>query len=262
MQAIARAVGMDTNAARAKFRRPHWPYWLDVLAVLHAHRGESVSTAPCETGRIVEMWLDYAPPGSIRRGEAAELALMLGQRAVGTRDDWRSRDEQADRRRFYRCALLAAPERPDEVAHIAKVAAERVPRPAEEAEKPVRHRRSTGLFGTGVMRGPWPDGPLARVDDDFQHVILDEPGVEHLCRVRPAEAREVILATLIEAPHEVHWGGSRMTERELGLGHRDWHPYLFTHGPFLRCLRVDFVEGLELIMRLVEFGLDPAWWTV
>jgi hypothetical protein len=258
MQAIARAVGMDANAARAAFRRPHWPYWLDVLAVLHAHRSEVVSTAPCETARIVEMWLEFAPPGSIRRHEAAELAVMLGQRAVDARDDWRDRDGHDDRRRFYKCALLAAPERPDEVAHIAKVAAERIPRPAEAVEEPTSRRRSRSIFGRGVMRGPWPGGPLARVDDDFQHVALEGPSIQHLYRVRSAVAREVILATLIEAPHEVHWGSSRMSERELGLAHRNWHPSLFTQGPFLLCLRVNFVEGIELIMRLVEFATERS----
>lgn len=258
MQAIARAVGMEASAARAAFRRPHWPYWLDVLAVLHAHRSEVVSTVPCETARIVEMWLEFVPPGSIRRREAAELAVMLGQRVVDTRDDWRGRDEHGDRRRFYKCALLAAPERPDEVAHLAKVAAERVPRPAEAVEEPTPQGWSRSIFGPGVTRGPWPDGPLARVDDDFQHVVLEGPSILHLYGVRPAVAREVILATLIEAPHEVHWGSSRMNERELGFAHSNWHPSLFSRGPFLPCLRANFVEGLELIMRLVEFATDRS----
>jgi hypothetical protein len=257
MQAIARAVGMDANAARAAFRRPHWPYWLDVLAVLHAHRSEVVSTAPCEAARIVEMWLEFVHTASIRRREAAELAVMLGKRAVDTRDDWRGRAEHDDRRRFYKCALLAPPELPDEVVQIAKLAAERVPRPAE-VEEPTRQRRARSVFGPGVMRGPWPDGPLARVDDDFQHVILEGSSIQHLYRVRPAVAREVILATLIEAPHEVYWGGSRMSERELGLAHLNWHPSLFTQGPFLLCLRVNFVEGIELIMRLVEFATERS----
>lgn len=258
MQAIARNIGMDANAARASFRRPHWPYWLDVLAVLHRHGSDVVKAAPCETARIVEMWLESVPPGSIRRREAAELALMLGQRGVDTRNDWRGRDEHDDRRRFYKCALLAATERPDEVAQIARLAAERVPRPAEAVEEPTSRRRPRSIFGPGIMRGPWPDGPLARVDDDFQHVILESPSIQHLYRERPAVAREVILATLIEAPHEVHWGGGRMGDRELGLAHLNWHPSMFTQGPFLLCLCANFVEGLELIMRLVDFATERS----
>lgn len=257
MQAIARGVGVDAHEARAAFRRPHRPYWFDVLAVLHRHRREVVNAAPCETARIVEMWLEFVPPGSVRRSEAADLAVMLGQRAVNTRHDWRGRDEHGDRQRFYKCALLAAPERPNEVAHIAKTAAERVPRPAQAGEEPTPQPRPRSILGPGVMRGPWPDGPLARVDNDFQYVILEGTSIENLYRVRPAEAREVILATLIEAPHEVHWG-SRIGERELGLAHRIWRPTKFPQGPFLGCLRVNFVEGLELIMRLVEFATERS----
>lgn len=258
MQKIARAIGMDANAARASFRRPHWPYWLDVLAVLHAHRRDVVRTAACETARIVEMWLEFVPPGSIRRREAAELAVMLGQRAVDSRDDWRGRDEHSERQRFYKCALLAAPERPDEVAQLAKVAAERVPRPVVEAVEHPPEPWSRRIFGPGVMRGPWPDGPLARVDDDFQRVVLDGLNIKHLYRARPAVAREVILATLIEAPHESHWGGRRMSGRELGFAHRNLHPSLFTQGPFLLCLRENFMEGLEVLMRLVEFATERS----
>lgn len=258
MQEIARAVGMDANAARAAYRRPHWPYWVDVLAVLHVHGTEVVRTAPCETARVVAMWLEFVPPGSIRRREAAELAVMLGQRAVDSREDWSGRDEHDDRRRFYKCALLAAPERPDEVAHLAKVAAERIARPAARKGKRPRRPRPESIFGPGVMRGPWPDGPLARVDDDFQHVVLESPAIQHLFRVRPAIAREVILATLIEAPYEEHWGSSRLHDRELDLVARRWHPAFYTHGPFLACLRENFEEGLELIMKLLDFATARA----
>lgn len=259
MLEIARGVGMSPNAARAAYRRPHWPYWLDVLAVLHTHRDDAVRVAPSEVARVVEMWLEFVPPGSIRRREVAELAVMLGQRALDTRDVYGGREVREDRERFYKCALLAAPERPDEVAELAKIASERVPRPvAEEVEAP-RRPRPRSIFGSGVMRGPWPDGPLARVDDAFESVVLDSGSIRHLYRVRPAVAREVILATLIEAPHEEHWGGSRMHECELGLAHRfKWQPSLFSRGPFLLCLRESFEEGLELVMRLVEFATERS----
>jgi len=252
MLELARSVGMDLNAARAAYRRPHWPYWLDVLAVLHTNRNDALRVAASEVAKIVEMWLEFVPPGSIRRREVAELAVMLGQRAIDSRDDYRGREERG---RFYKCALLAAPERPDDVAHIAKTAAERMPRPVVAADDAIPLRpRPRSIFSTGTMRGPWPDGPLARVDDEFQNVVLDSPSIQHLYRVRPTIALEVILATLIEAPYEVYWGGSRLHERELDLVSRHkWHPALYTQGPFLVCLRETFAEGLELIMRLLDF---------
>jgi hypothetical protein len=99
---------------------------------------------------------------------------------------------------------------------------------------------------------------LARVDDDFQHVVLESPAIQPLFRVRPAIAREVVLATLIEAPYEEHWGSSRLHDRELDLVARRWHPSFYTHGPFLACLRENFAEGLELIMQLLDFATARA----
>lgn len=257
MQAIARVVGMDANAARAAFRRPHWPYWLDVLAVLHAHRVEALRVAPSEVAKVVEMWLEFVPPGSIRRREAAELAILLGQSAIDSRDDYRELEERG---RFYKCALMAAPERPDEVAHLARTAAERIPRPAVAADESTPPQpRPRSMSSTGIMRGPWPDGPLARVDKTFQDVVLDTPVILHLFRVRPTVAREVVLAALIKPPHEEYWGSSRLHERELDLVRpHKWHPALYTQGPFLVCLRDNFAEGLELIMRLVDFATARA----
>lgn len=254
MQLIARAVGMDANAARAAYRQPHWPYWLDVLRVLHVYRDDAVRVAPSEIAKIVEMWLEFASAVGIRRREAAALAVMLGQRALDSRHEWFDSDPHEDRQRFYKCALLAAPERPDDVVDLARAAAERVPRLVTETVQPL----TTSSLGPVVIRGPWADGPLARVDDDFQHVILEMPGIEHLYRVRPAAAREVILACLLHAPQQVPWASIGLTERELGLAHRRWTPALFTRGPFLLCLQLDFIEGLELIMRLVECATERS----
>ena len=257
MQEIARAAGMDANAARATYRRPHWPYWLDVLAVLHTHRVEALRVAASEVAKVVEMWLAFVPRGFARRSEATELAVLLGQTAVDSREVYRDREERG---LFYKCALMAAHERPDEVGLLARTAAERIPRPAVTAAEPtppVPQPRS--IFSTGVIQGPWPDGPLARVDVAFQRIVLDTQAIEHLYRERPTIAREVILAALIDAPRVEYWGGNRLYERELSLVSRHtWHPALYTQGPFLMCLRQNFSEGLELVMRLVDFATARA----
>src|SRR5690606_20070255 len=101
--------------------------------------------------------------------------------------------------------------------------AERILRPVvpeEDAHPPRLRLRS--MFSTGVMRGPWPDGPLARVDEEFQNVVLESSSIHHLYKVRPAIAREVILAALIEEPREECWGSSPTPEREFGLTDRRW----------------------------------------
>lgn len=259
--ALARAIGMDANAARATYRVPYWPYWLDVLTVLHARRDAALRGAPAEVGRIVEMWLAFAPQGTIGRAEAAELGIMLGQQVLNTREVYGSRDSVPERERFYRCALSAAQERPDAVASLMLTAAERVDRPASvESKAPAPRPRRRELFRrAGIMRGPWPDGPLARVDEAFQNVVLEGTAIRDLYRVRPRVAREVVLATLVNAPREEDWDDDWMRLTDLGVVKRyKWLPALYTHGPFLMCLRDNFAEGLELVVRLVEFAAERA----
>jgi hypothetical protein len=257
MLQFARTIGMDINAARTAYRHPHWPYWLDVLKVLHDHRDQALRAATYEVAKLVEMWLEFAAPGYFPRSEAADLAILIGQRAVDSRDVHRGSKEL---QLFYKCALLASPERPDEVAHIAKTAAERVPRSEVEVDEAVRlQSRTQSIFRTGIMIGPWPDGPLARINEEFREAVLDTGSIVHLYRVRPSIAAEIILATLIEAPHEKHWGSSRIYGGKLDLVDRDtWQTPLYTQGPFLGCLRENLDEGLGLIMRLIDFATARA----
>jgi hypothetical protein len=125
MVAVAMSLGMDPNTARATYRIPYWPLWLDVLAFVHVHRTTVLPVAAREVARVVEMWLAFAPKGSVRREEAAELAVLLGYHALATRETYGGREWQHERERFYTCALAAAHERTDDVVAIALNASER-----------------------------------------------------------------------------------------------------------------------------------------
>ena len=229
-----------------------------MLAFLHEHRALVLPAAPCEVARVVEMWLAFAPKGSVRRDEAAELAILLGHHALSTRETYGGREWKSERERFYACALAAAHERTDDVVAIALRASERqavAATPGAAAATPPPRRRRGMFGGTGVMRGPWPDGPRARVDEALQNVLLDGAAVMDLYRARPTAAREVVLANLIQEPVEEDWNDHWMDRRELGIVNRHkWLPSLYTQGPFLGCLRENFTEGLEVVARLVEFA--------
>jgi hypothetical protein len=257
--ALAKALKVDLSIARAQHRLPYWPHWLDMLRFVHAHRDQMVAVAPGEVARVIEMWLDFPPAGKVLRREAAEVALLLGELGIATRNDYGDDEWKGDRKRFYTCALAAAPEKPDEVARIALVASERLPdseSPPSILEARQRHRNRGSFFRrSGTPVEPWPDGPRSDVDDEFQSVVLDTPAILPLCRVRPAAAREVILATLIEPPDEdtghPAWGEAR----DLDLVNRhSWQLPMYINGPFLGFLNANFAEGLELIARLVDFA--------
>ena len=249
MLEIGLSVGMDAGAARSTFRQPYWPLWLPMLRLLHGHRTRVVAAAPDEVARLVEMWLAFPQKGSVGREHAADLAILLGRRALGALHD-NNNDE--DRERFYKCTLAAASERPDDATAIALRGSERLAADPE-APRPTRPR-----LRSRAERAPWPDGPRHPVDACLQKAVLDGPGALHLFRARPAVAREVVLANLIKAPEDDPMEHSIAAE-ELGLVYRfEWSPPLYSHGPFLGCLRHDFEEGLELVAQLVEFASGRA----
>jgi len=256
--AVARFVKLDEHTARMECRQPYSPYWPDVLTFLHVHRDAVLDAAPIELARIVEMWLTFAPKGAPQRVAAAELALMLGQRALAARHIHADRDVQRTRARLYNCVLYAAHEYPDDVTKIALAAAERV-HDSGTVKTECQGKFPSGAGRARIVRGPWPDGPLSRVDECFQDLVLEGFAIRDLFQVRPAIAREVVLATLIEGPQEVAWPGDEIDPSNLSIAYRGkWAHALPMNGPFLSCLAENFDEGLELIVRFIQFAADRA----
>jgi hypothetical protein len=174
----------------------------------------------------------------------------------------------------YEAVLWAAPDSPEKVATLCLELAERrdlnpevqrrvdgtVERRRREreqylAEHPERRPAPLPISGwpLGDLRDPWPDGPRARVDANFQEACLDTGAFTALLRAKPDAALEVLLAVCIEEPQ--HEDYSRRTMRECGVDH--WHggdPPLFCRGPFLQFLRHAPEVGLSFVLRLVNFA--------
>lgn len=110
----------------------------------------------------------------------------------------------------------------------------------------------------GPMPAPWPDGPLGRVDNTFQRVCLENvDALAPLIQARPAVARETILALLIEEPHRRPICPNHLDTLHDNLGIADrhrWYPPLWVRGPFIPLLNANAQEGLEAILRLVNFA--------
>jgi len=273
-QALAQADGNGAADVAARYRYPNWRYWPPVLQFLHAQRAEFVALAPVEIARLVDLWLSHTKPGFPWRREAAELALLLGQRARDVRRSYGSADYE-QRKLYYRVALSAAEELPDEVSAFALQASERraAEEPDDAADEPDEGEvgdddPAEPLLPKSILfdprydpdepvPDPWPDGPRSRVDDDFQEAVLETAALLPLVRTRPSVAREVLLASLIKARGRFDWHNSWHESRELDLdGGRRWHPPLYIHGPFLGFLNADFAEGLEAIARLIDFASE------
>jgi hypothetical protein len=258
---MAKSEDREPTAAESQFRYPIWRHWPPIVKFLHAHRAEVVAVAPVEIAKVVYLWLDNMPVREkFLRREAGELALAIGERAFAGRESHRGEDYE-ERDLYYRAALAAAPEFPDEVASFALRSSETAPDDTE-TDSTLPELADYEYFlaisdPAELAKGPWPGGPWRRIDAKFRYAVLDQGALIPLMRVRPAVARDVALATLIKPRLRFQLADSLIDRIELDVerGHR-WTPPLYNVGPFLAFLRVDFREGLELIARLVEFATD------
>jgi hypothetical protein len=259
-------------------RVPYWPYWGSLLTVLHANRADVVQLAPINGAKVCALWLKEMPLELSRgqpmpwRREAAELALAIGReiQALNAEGNYFSNGHD---KTAYAAVLWAAPDLPDEVAALCLELAERrdlhpdIRRRINATHQRLREERRQWLarhpdrqrpppppsWPLGALRDPWPDGPHARVDADFQEACLDTGAFPALVRAKPEVALEVLLAVCIEEPQHEDYSSRPM--RECGVDHwRSGYPPLFCRGPFLQFLRQASEQGLSFVLRLVNFA--------
>ncbi len=184
---------------------------------------------------------------------------------------------------IYEAMLSAAPEFPDEVAQMALELSGRRDEPAhatqrrdEERERrrrqgeewkkqnPEKERArphpvfSVSSLHEGPMRPAAPDGPSRAVPDGFRAAILETPALNGLINVRPSVAKEVLLAVCIDEPKHYDLSEGRFLRRER-LGLADWqqgYPAMYWKGPFLPFLQRAPEEGLDAIVRLVNYATE------
>ena len=97
------------------------------------------------------------------------------------------------------------------------------------------------------------------VDDDFEKVCLETDSLNTMIELYPDQAKEIILAVLIDPPKSHHYPfydyDSIHYKLDIGEPH-GWFPPFFTHGPFFNFLRINPEHGLNLILELVNFASE------
>ena len=271
----------DLDWSSVIFRIPYILYWYVPLRVLERHSDDVCRLGLILATELCELWLRTIPPEWGGRTDAAKLAIKLAKEAQGriAEETWlRDRDEQ----KVYEALLHASREFRDEVAQIAlelchrreespeikarafayheKRRAEMEERirlmPPEEARRR-SHPPPPVMVGwdDGPMREAAQDGPAERVPDSFQSAVLNSTALISLAQVRPAVAREVLLAVCIDEPQPARYSDDPLD----AYGTSNWqrgYPPMFFRGPFLSFLRAQPGEGLEAILRLVNYATE------
>jgi hypothetical protein len=265
--------------SKAWFRIPQPIYWIPVLRVLSRHTADVAEHALIQGAEVCALWLRTMPADMPGRREAASVAIELAKEAQGlAAEDLHFGDRD---KIIYEALLLAAPEFPDEVTKIALELCGRRDEPAhalqrrnekqqreaelrnewgekKSATKRVKHRPVIGLesFREGPLRPPEADGPVRRVADGFQQAVLESAALNGLIVSRPKAAREVLLAVCIEEPKPSDPYENRAFPFDR-FGLADWpkgYPATYWKGPFLQFLQQAPEDGLDAIIRLVNYA--------
>ena len=264
---IASAIGEDFTAEAATMQRvPYWPYWLPMIQFLHDHAADVTEPALRQVAEIADTWLRRGGAEWQLRREAAELGIAAAEHTLRLNREHGTMSGQSKvDRAAYSAGLAGAAELPDRVAAFALDASQRAAgsegASARAGRSPtiVKRVRVSGPLGSYEfeMPPPWPDGPSERVDEAFRETCLDTPALYPLIVSNPSVAREVLLALMIQEPREPDESFSSALEEDLEVETmHTWFPPFYLRGPFLFFLQNQATEGLDIILRLVNFATE------
>jgi len=267
MLRIASAIGEDFTAEAATMQRvPYWPYWLRMIQFLHNHSADVTQLALQQVAEIADTWLRRGGAGWLRRREAAELGIAAAEHTLRLNREHGTMSGQSKIGcAAYSAGLAGAAELPDRVAAFALDASQRVTGSEGASARDgrsstvVRRVRVSGPLGSYEfeMPPPWPDGPSERVNEAFRNTCLDTDALHPLVLSDPVVARQVLLALMIQEPREPDESFSSALEEDLEVETmHTWFPPFYLRGPFLFFLQNQATEGLDLILRLVNFATE------
>jgi hypothetical protein len=184
------------------------------------------------------------------------LALTIAEKIKKNNFRWHYKDEESAKK-AYSASIAAINEDPERVTKLLlSLSGKGEIDPSEEISDEVIHSK-LGDYVEKVQL-PWPDGPFKHVDHLFQEMCIREYELTPIIMNDPELAKEIFLGLIIEEPRRIdpHYDDI-FRERELGL--KDYQgiiPALPYNGPFLNFLNNHPVEGLDLIIRIVNFATE------
>ena len=150
----------------------------------------------------------------------------------------------------------AVQRRAEERAREAKRRAEWARRNPEKVRETQRAAPFPSSHRDGPLRPQAADRPSREVSDGFRAAVIQTQALNALIGVRPEIAREVLLAVCIDEPKPSDpYRNDRLMLDRLGLA--DWricYPAAYWKGSFLRFLQAAPQQGLDAIVRLVNYA--------
>lgn len=243
---------LTISEASTIHRELQYLYWIPVLKFLYNHKDDVSELARKTISVIAQKWLNSTPLMSIYRREIAHIALinanwvfnfkLNGGYVLGDLD-----------KEIYKAFLLGINEFPTHVIELSLKLCRRIAfeKPVKEISDEVTNTPKS-LFFKSISMDPWPDGPSERIDDDFADICVNSDSLYPMILLNAAKAKEILLACFIKPPREYEQYSSFGMEYDIDDPHQ-WFPPFYTRGPFLSFLQMNPTEGIDLILRLVNF---------
>jgi len=262
---IGKKLGQEFETEAATIHRiPYWPYWIPILKFLHNHKDEIIKHSPLHLAKITDAWLRILDwEGIPLRKEAADLAISNAENVLAEKRNRVIYTDDIDKPMF-RAALAGYKEFPERLKILIDEASGRiiVPKQIEKIEYSEETRKKLVAIGAfyedGDLMKPWDKGPKIRPDSSFKEVCLNTDAIYPIIRSDPKYAIEIILSLLISPPttRTYRWNRDPFLDNlELNRS-GDWYPPFYDKGPFSFFLRNHPIEGIDLIVEIVNFAAD------
>lgn len=251
--------GLTVSEAATIKRNLKYAYWPDIIQFLYNHKLEVINIARKKVALITDSWLRSTPNNFPFRKESAEIAIENAQWIFDFKVNggWVRDDVDKD---IYRTFLAGVDQFPDEVIALALKLCKRK-KFKRKKTKNIKGDHARSIFKSFTIREAiqWPDGPYERVDEDFSDICMNTDALYPLIREFPRKAKEIVLALLIEHPHDQHFGYDSSQYNFEITEPSKWFPPFYNRGPFLYFLETHPNDGLDLVIRLVNFATEN--WT-
>jgi len=236
-------------------RLPIIQYWPPFLSILSTNMDYVLNVVLIDAAEIADAWL--------RRGVKMEFLLDAFKDAaklsIGTANvirEWTLESRSGK-------VLYHTSENEKIIFRALLAAAEYEPEKAEDLLLFFSGEEKQPIMGaqTEIQSSKAKPAQTCRADSVFRNVCLHDPDAfKPLIDSNPGLAKNVLLALLIEKQVENDDGWSHISRRllnELGLADtHTWKAPIYHKGPFLYFLKRNPDEGLDLIIKLVNYATD------
>lgn len=252
---MCRHIGINETIGSLYNRIPLWEYWGRFIPFFLKYQEKIADITPKCLLDIAEKYLTFTKPSNRYRTDFASIVLTIAE-SIKEKNSGYYRDKELAKL-AYSTALLAIYEEPDRIRRLVLGLSGKNVRLTPQITI-IENEVDSRIYGKYIQKKlpPWEYGPYSRVDSVFKKICLEGLPLLQLIQSYPELAKEIILSNIIEEPKVIDpYDSDCLNDTKYGLSSDLYvKSALFDNGPFLLFLRINPIEGLDLIIKLIDFS--------